>query len=56
MAESSECQNSAANDSIYIESILAQEVVVSILSLMRVIRIDHVSLDVRDRPASVTWY
>jgi glutathione S-transferase fosA5 len=23
---------------------------------MRLIRIDHVSLDVRDRPASITWY
>jgi catechol-2,3-dioxygenase len=28
----------------------------SILSSMRIIRIDHVSLDVHDRPASLAWY
>ena len=27
-----------------------------IVSSMRIIRIDHVSLDVRDRPRSVAWY
>jgi catechol-2,3-dioxygenase len=26
------------------------------ISAVRIIRIDHVSLDVRDRPASVAWY
>jgi catechol 2,3-dioxygenase-like lactoylglutathione lyase family enzyme len=45
----------AANDLMWIESIVTIAVTLH-AGVMNLIRIDHVSLDVRDRPSAIAWY
>jgi catechol 2,3-dioxygenase-like lactoylglutathione lyase family enzyme len=55
MALASGGRTPLTNDLIWIESVARLRVSVHALG-MRLIRIDHVSLDVRDRPDSIAWY
>lgn len=55
MAPASVRHGLPANDLICVESVARTGGVLD-ASIMQLIRIDHVSLDVHDRPASIAWY
>src|SRR5919198_6355767 len=55
MAPASGRREPVTNDSNCVESVAADANCIHACA-MRLIRIDHVSLDVHDRPAAIAWY